>query len=455
MAGSCIVVGGGVAGLTTATRLAKEGWKVELFERRPSLGGRAGGYRDPETGDVLDVGPHLLAGCYFETKRYLRRVGAENQFNLPEQLSVPYVHPGGRISTLSGGGWPAPLHLLRGILCFNALSWRSRLRVLRIGASLIHTRLSGTERLRGVAATTWLREIGQDEEAIRVLWEPLILACLNTPPHRASAELFARVAVPLFLGGRRSAALGTGSLGLEALFGKSGQQYLEQNGGLVHKRTAVRSIRIHAGRVEGIEVSGDIFRTADAYVLAAPPPAVLAMLPPETATREPFRVLTEFRPSAICSLYIWPDRPITPLPYAHLRTRRFEWIFNMEELMADATFSGPVYGLENSAADWMMPWSKQEMLDAAIEDIETCFPEARGVRIRHASVSKVRDATFRAVPELDGRRPSVETAVDGLFLAGDWTDTGYPGTIEGAAVSGHRCAAAVLRRGGSTTVDRA
>ena len=344
---------------------------------------------------------------------------------------------------LDGGWWPGPFHLLKALACFGALSLRARMRLLRIAPALLAIRLGGSSHLRGLCVREWLRQEGQDEETIRVLWDPLILACLNTPPKEAAAEVFAQVAAHLFTGGRKNACFGTGHYGLEALLGTPARTFIENHGGEVHTRTAVRKIRIENRRVTGICLADGSWQTADAYILAVPPPAVLSLLPESEKTREPFSALHNYEPSAICTLYLWTDREITSLPFAHMRTRRFEWIFNLQAMMPRQKFSGPVYGLENSAADWMMPWTHKQMIEAAREDIEACFPDAKGFQILHTSISKDRQATFQAVPSLEARRLSAATPLDNLFLAGDWTRTGYPGTIEGAVKSGRRCANAI------------
>lgn len=441
----CVVVGGGVAGIAAATMLAGRGCSVELLERRPTLGGRAGSYRDRQTGDLVDVGPHLIAGCYRQTLRLLERLGVKEHLALSKRLRSAYVHPGGRVSNFDGGRWPAPLHLVRALLGFDLLSWQSRLRLLRIGPALLSARLRGTQSLRGMVVARWLRETGQDEESIRKFWDPLVYAIMNTSPREAAAEPFVKTVTRLFLGGRTSGAMGMGAAGLGPLFGDGVGPYLEARGGVVRTRAAVRSLDIQEGRVIAAELARGERLEADAFVLAVPPAALLPLLPERYRDRDPFQAARAFQPSPIVSLYLWTDREITSLPFAHLRTRRFEWIFDLRKMMPERTFSGSVYGLVNSAADWLMPLSRQRIVDIARDDLDACFPEAKGVKILHASIAKIRDATFRSVPELEASRPSNETPVDGLFLAGDWTDTGLPGTIESAALSGHRCARAVLR----------
>lgn len=452
MAKRCIVIGGGVAGIAAATRLTEAGWSVDLYERKRTLGGRAGSFQDRETGDLLDIGPHLLAGCYRETFRLLKRMGVDDQLLLSKRMVVPYVLPDGRTEILDGGRWPAPLHLLRGLLGFGALNWRSRLNLLRMAPPLLAVAMGGASHLRGMNAVMWLRSCGQTEEALRVLWEPLILACLNTIPRKASAELFARVAAQLFLGGRRSATLGTGIRGLEPLFGASAQQFLERRNCQVWLGKAIKKILIRNHSVEGILLPDGELRQADVYVVAVPPQLVLELLPDDFAFREPFKYLRMFQDSAICSLYLWTDRPITDLPFAHLRTRRFEWLFNLNALMPGQTFSGPIVGLENSAANWMISWTKDEMVEAARDDLAACFPHARNAAVLRAKVSKEKSATFAADPKIDGLRPANETPLCDLYFAGDWTDTGYPGTIEGAVLSGHRAAELIIQSEQKPTV---
>lgn len=441
-----IVIGAGVAGLAAATALAEGGARVLVVEARGILGGRASALRDAATGELVDNGQHVILGCYHETFRFLRRVGADGAVCVQARLEVPTVDQGGTRSVLRCPGLPAPLHLLAGLMRWTALGWRDRASAIRMTPALVRARRwaargrGGGPVRGGETVAAWLERYGQSPRLRELLWEPLAVAALNQDVRSAAAAPFARVVGAVFGGRASEAAIGIPAVPLSELFGATAERYLAARGGLVRRHAPARLVL--AGRmVAGIEVRGERIR-AGAVVAAVPWHAWRTLVTDEEAG--PLSALRAAalarRPSPIVTVNLWLDRRVLDVPFLSLPGRRFQFVFDRSR----PDRPGPAHlSLVASGAEDVLRRPSDSLVAAALDELKAAVPEARAAALVRGTVVREPRATFSLAPG-EPPRPGTRTPVAGLWLAGDWTDTGLPATIESAALSGHRAAAGIL-----------
>jgi hydroxysqualene dehydroxylase len=442
-----VVVGGGFAGLSAAVALAGHGARVLVLEARPGLGGRASAFTDPETGEVVDNGQHALFGCYHETFRFLRTIGTAHLVQLDDQLEIEVIDRGGRHSRLRSMNLPAPFHLVGGLLRWTALSWRDRAAALAIGPALAraarrHSRgepIDPQEQHETVRA--WLRRHRQTARLCELLWEPLSVAALNQQMDVAAAAPFVRVLAQMFGGSRLDAAIGLPRVPLDALYATPAAQWLADRGHEV-RTGAVARIVCTSNAISHVEVRGERIE-ARAVVCAVPWHALERTLDPAPAIMaETIAAATATGSSPIVTVNLWLDRPVTSVPFVGLPGRTMQWIFDKRQAFGEAASH---LSLVSSGAEAIVGRSNGELIDLALSEVREALAAARQATVTRAVVVREKRATFSLAPG-QPRRPQTLTSVKGLFLAGDWIDTGLPATIESAVASGYRAgdAAAAL-----------
>lgn len=436
-----VVVGGGLAGLSAAAALAARGARVVVLEARAVLGGRASSFTDPATGERVDNGQHLMLGCYSETFAFLERIGTRGSVRVEAALEVGMVDRAGRSSVLRCPALPSPLHLLGGLLEWDAVSWADRLSALSLAAPLRRARrflTSGKGWLPaspGETVSAWLERNGQSARLREMLWEPLALAALNQDAREAAAPVFVRVLARMFGPDPRDAAIAVPLQPLTELYATPAREYIEARGGEVRVSAPAR-VRLAGRRVEAVEADGDRF-TPGATVVAVPWFALGDTLVGEV---EPISSILAAaraaRPSPIVTANLWFDRPIMEVPTLGLPGRAFQWVFDKRLVFGEQASH---LSCVSSGASALVALSNDELAGRARDELAEALPGAARARVLRAVVVRERRATFSLAPGEPGR-PATRTAVPGLLLAGDWTETGLPATIEGAVLSGHRAA---------------
>jgi squalene-associated FAD-dependent desaturase len=430
-----IIIGGGFAGLAAATALAAAGRRVLVIEARPQLGGRAATHRDPYTGERIDNGQHVLAGCYDETLEFLRRIGSERALRRPATLKVAMLDRSGWRHELSLPPLSSPFHLLAGVLAWRDLSWNERFAILRVGRHLHRPDRAAA----GETVRQWLGRHGQPARLCELFWEPLALATLNQSIGQASAASFL-VVISRMLGGDASAAtLLVPAVLLHDLYVTPSEAFLSAHRAAIRTGKPAR-IGFNGDRLATV-VAGDETFTNPLTIAAVPwfamkdllvdPPPVLASLLDTAAALES---------SPIVTVNVWFDRPVIDDEFIGLPGRDFQWVFDKRRIIGGALSH---LSLVSSGAADIVALDNHRLAERALADLRSAIPAVRSAAVRHVSIVRERRATFSLAPSMPPR-PATRTPVSGLLLAGDWMDTGLPATIESAVVSGHRAATAAL-----------
>ncbi len=432
-----IIIGGGFAGLAAGVALADAGQRVCLLEQKPYLGGRARSFQDPATNSVVDNGQHLFMGCYHSTIQFLKTIGTLDRVQFQSQLSVPFLDRDGRMTHLDCPDLPSPWHLFLGVLGSGSFTLKQKLEVLRLGKGLRNGgTTSGPTNVESV--TEWLTRRGQSEGLQRGFWDLLCIAAMNEDPRAASAKLFERVLRLALFSSPADSRLGIARVGLSECYTAAAQAFIESRGGRVQTGRGVHQLIVAEGACRGADLGGGE-KIEDVPVISAVPWHQFAsLLPGELVRNEPFfAVGLALRPAPIISINLWFDAPITNLEFAGLRGTTIQWLFNRSRIVGDKSH---YVSLVLSGAREHVSRSKEELLAISLRELGEILPPARKAKLVHSLIIKERFATFSPSPEADALRPPARTPIRGLYLAGDWTSTGLPATIEGAVLSGYTAA---------------
>jgi hydroxysqualene dehydroxylase len=447
-----VVIGGGFAGLSAAVALANRGFRVAVLERKPALGGRAYSFADPETGDFVDNGQHVLMGCYAETFKFLDRIGQSGQLMFHPDLAIEMLERDGRGGVLKTARLPGPLHMTAALMRYGLLTPRERLSAMVAGLRMLRMHRYDRARLGQATVKALMDVLGQDERARQCLWYPLAIATLNEDPELASAALLTEVLKRAFFSRRSDSAFVYAKVGLSDLYCPGSARMIEASSGLVETRAVVDVLEFGAeGKITGVRLRDGRCLHATNFI-AAVAPAQLARLLPEEAGADPFFAhLGEITSSPIVCVHAWFDREITGAPFVGFVGTATQWLFNKRRIFARRGERANGYlSFVISGARKLVDAGNEELLNLVIGDLHAMIPAARDARLLKALVLKEKQATMAPSPECDRLRPGVATPISNLFLAGDWIRTGLPATIESAVASGHAAAAAIAARVGDS-----
>ena len=415
-----IVAGGGLAGLAATAALCSAGHSVKLFEARPFLGGRATSYEiDSET---IDNCQHILLRCCVNLMDFYRRLGVENDITFHREIF--FIEPGGRTSTLRAGILPAPNHFAESFLRMSFLSAGEKLDVLRAIRS-IKSESTRTD-LDRITMLEWLEEKRQPARAIERFWRQVLVSAINEELDRMAAVHGLQVFRLGFLARKNSYEMGVPAVPLGRLYGNDAWARIGQAD--LKMRAPIEKFAIENGSVDHVVAGGEQIR-ADHYVCALPFERVGAIIPDLPLD------LAGFEHSPITGIHLWFDRPVTTLPHATLLDRTIQWMFNKSE--------GRYIQLVVSASRSLETMPRADVIALALRELAEFFPSVRDAKLEKSHVVKEIRATFSAAPGLESRRPLSRTSIPNLFLAGDWTRSGWPATMEGAVRSGYLAAEAV------------
>jgi zeta-carotene desaturase len=433
--------------------LAEAGFRVTLFERRLYLGGRASSYQHPGTGEIVDNCQHVLLGCCTNLLDFYRRAGVQDKIRWYEKLT--FLEPGGRASVIAPSVLPAPLHTAPSFLRADCLNSRDKMAISRAMATLVPSIPPD----RGESFLDWLKRHGQTEHAIERFWKTILVSALNEDLDQVSVPCAAQVVRESFLKSAAAGRMGIPTVPLTDLYGTAGD-YIRARGGEIQFRASVESFRTEAFAVN-VTTNGQEEKFD--YLVLAVPFDVLARMLPDTAPAAPLAAaLSQFSTSPITGIHLWFDRQISDLDHAVLLDRTIQWMFHKSRIIEarmrescangarnhearDNANGGSYIELVVSCSRSLVDKSKAEIVEMAMREAQEFFPGAPDAILLKSTVIKEVHATYSPRPGIDQYRPQPETAWARVFLAGDWTATGWPATMEGAVRSGYLAAGAVAR----------
>ncbi len=424
---SVIIIGGGLAGLSASAALAQAGFRVRLFESRGFLGGRATSYPlspSEEDSEVIDNCQHVLLGCCVNLLDFYRRLGVCSHIQFYKRYY--FVEPGGRVSTLGRGFLPAPLHFSGSFLRLPCFSAADKWAIAR-GIFAIRRERETRGDLASISMLDWLREKAQTETAINRFWRQILVSAINEDLDRMAAVHGFQVFWLGFLARADSYEMGVPNVPLGKLYGSGAWERIG------NVTVSLRSPVENFDPQTGVRAGGASHK-ADYYICALPFERVQAAAP---CLGVEARLLEH---SPITGIHLWFDRPVTKLPHATLLDRNIQWMFNKK----DGRYVQVVVSASRSLAEM----ARADVISMAVRELGEFGPAARAAELERSHVVKEMRATFSAAPGTEALRPGAETRFPNVFLAGDWTNSGWPATMEGAVRSGYIAAEAVARASG-------
>jgi squalene-associated FAD-dependent desaturase len=437
------IISGGLAGLAAGCALADSGFRVTVFERRPYLGGRASSYQHPGTGEVVDNCQHVLFGSCTNLIAFYRTIGILDKIRWFDRMT--FIEPGGRQSILEPTFLPAPLHVTPSFLKFRFLNARDK---LALSAALTLLML-GTPKDDGRSFQDWLIQHHQTQAAIERFWKPILVSALSEELDRIAIPYAAQV-VRESMKAPIARRMGIPTVPLTHLY-DAASTYITARGGQVRLRSSVLSIPpLDSGFRVRTQEREEYY---DYGVLAVPFDVAGKLLSELPGCEELTENISHFSTSPITGVHLWFDRQISDLPHAILLDRTIQWMFHKSILLAPRAtaevVATPSYvELVISSSKSLINKSRQEIIDMALNELREFFPKAREANLMKATVIKEVNATFSPSPGIDSYRPAIATPWPHLFLAGDWTSTGWPATMEGAVRSGFLAAEALTKSAG-------
>lgn len=413
---SVIIAGGGLAGLAAAAALGDAGFDVRLFEARGFLGGRATSFPlTPGEDELIDNCQHILLRCCVNLLDFYQRLGVADHVRFFREFY--FLEPGGRMSVMRRD----PLSFAR----MRCLSWADK---WAVGRGLLAIRRERKRRsdLDNISMLDWLREKRQTPGAIENFWRQVLVSAVNEELDRMAARHGFQVFWLGFLATADGYEMGVPAAPLRELY--DAEALRRKAGVRLEFRTPVERIS-----PEGLRAGGSL-HSADYYISALPFERLAAVAPELGIEAD------RFEHSPITGIHIWYDRPVTNLPHATLLGRTLQWMFNKSE--------GKYLQFVVSASRSLVSMPRQDVIAMAVEEAREFFEQARSAVVVRSQVIKEIRATFSAKPGTELLRPPARTAYPNLFLAGDWTDCGWPATMEGAVRSGYLAAEAVCRKAG-------
>jgi len=453
-----IVIGGGLAGLAAGVALADSGWRVRLFEQRPFLGGRATSYVLPD-GEHVDNCQHVTLGCCANLEDFYRRISASGKIKFFDRLL--FLDPQGRRGEIKAGVLPAPFHFTGAFASFAPLTLLDKLSIARAMLHIIQHQGQPPELhvAGGITMLEWLRLRRQTQGAIDRFWRVVLVSALDEELHRTDARFGVDVFWKAFLLNSRGYRMGVPAVPLSHLYDGCKSE-IERRGGEVVLRAPIRGLKLESGQLAGVRLDESREESADAYVFAIPHAALAELLPESLRQADPsLSHLDKIKTSPITGVHFWFDHIVMDEPFLTLLDTTTQWVFNKTAL-----YGRPVGGFTEasgseknrhylqlviSASYDLLQKSREEIIDLCLAEVRHALPKARDAQLLKATVIKEAAATFSPEPGVDRWRPAQTTKIPGLFLAGDWTQTGWPATMEGAVRSGYLAAEALLRTSGT------
>lgn len=413
----CIVIGGGLAGLSTAAFLVKNNIQVEVIEASSRLGGRVFSIKDDKTGDYIDNGQHILLGCYKDTLEFLKIIGATDNFLFQENLEVNFIKEGFREFPLKAFNFPYPFNLLFGFLNYKALPLKERLHIIQFFIRLYFYSDSFLEK---ISINDWLTIEQQSEDAKKCFWEVISIGALNCGTNLASAQIFSKILKKIFFKGKKAATIILPKFDLSKSFCDNAKSYIEENGSKISLSESVGEIMFASDKLQSIMTNKRIINDFDFVVSTISLNAIKKVL-----NKNNFLGDLKFNYSPILNVHLWLKENNLKHRFYGFIGSAVHWVFN----------NGSYITVTISDAKKYDNLGKDEMYRIVIREIEKYLKLSKN-NINHYRIIREKRATFIPTKDIINRRPMPRTKWENFFLAGDWTNTDLPATIEGAVKSG-------------------
>lgn len=473
MAERVIVIGGGLAGLAAAQALAKRGFNVTILESRNRLGGRAGSFTDPTTGQVIDACQHVSMGCCAELAKFIRTMGVDHL--LHAERTLYFQTPDGRVTRFKADPLPAPFHLARSFLRLHYLTlmdklriaWglmklrfhhegakaKSKVKVDRPYREMFHLILmrgwwpfrqrkaSDLQQLADdVPFLEWLRANRQNQRCIDRFWSIVLVSALNETIDRVGIKYAKKVFIDGFLKSRRGYEVQVPSVPLDRLYGEEMRKWFNDHKVQIRTNCGVKSIDIENNVATGVTLRSGETIQANHIVSAVPSQRLTDMLPPNVLEDLDFSGLKFLEFAPVVSVHLWFDRPVMKLPHVILVDCSCQWVFSRGEVAPGEWYVQVVI----SAAHDLAKLGHAEIERQVMDELAKVLPDTVNAKRIRCRVVTEHAATFSPTPGVDYWRPGPKCTIERLILAGDWTATGWPATMEGAVRSGYEAAANII-----------
>lgn len=441
MSDHAIIVGGGLAGLAAAVALTEQGVRCTVLESRPRLGGRASSFHDVGSDQWVDNCQHVAMGCCTNFHKFCQSTGIDGRFQ--RQSELHFINPdNGRVDRFAANSWPAPLHLAGSFARLSYLTWKDKLALARglralAAQSAIHDPRPFSE---------WLRDQRQTPRAIERFWTVVLVSALSESLNRISVAAARKVFVDGFLRHRDGWAVDIPAEPLDELFGRRVPEWLEQRGATVQKLAGVERIELVHDTVVGVRMKSGETIKAEHVILAVPWHRLSSLLPEPWASCDVVTRAMQLEAAPISSVHLWLDRSLTNLPHAVFVSGLVQWVFNRSYGVgaSPSQENAHYYQIVISASRHVLEQPSETICDRVIAELATVWPGAKDAVLRHWRLVTEHRAVFSVTPGSDALRPPQQSPIPHLQFAGDWTQTGWPATMEGAVRSGYLAAENVL-----------
>lgn len=447
-----VIVGGGLAGIAAAAGLSQAGRQVLLLESRPTLGGRSTSYVDKESGETVDNCQHVSMGCCTNLRSLCERLNIADAFRTESTLN--FIAPNGQCTAFAADPFPAPFHLTRAFLRLPYLTFREK----RLFALAVRALAKGKpQELSGTSFADWLRRHHQTDALIQNVWDVVLVSALSESLERIDAAYARKVFVDGFLKHAAGWTVEIPTVDLDKLYSVRTRRALEQAGVTVYVQSRVAQLNLDQETISSVQLTDGTVIPAKHVILATPQHQIDSLLPNDVLFDDLRSCASRIETAPITSVHLWYDRPLTTLPHAVLVGRLGQWLFNRGERRLHEQ-SAWYYQIVISASRQLKAQTQEQIVAHLDQELQDIWPpttqQAQSntrAKILHSRIITERRAVFSVTPGIDHLRPAQQTAVSNLQIAGDWTQTGWPATMEGAVISGYLAAENILTKLGRPT----
>ncbi len=449
-----LIVGGGLAGITAAVDLTQHGYQVRLIESRPRLGGRASSISDPETGDLIDNCQHVNMGCCTSFQKLCRLTNTA-QF-LTTETQLHFIGPDGKVNILKNCLLPAPAHLAFSFAKLSYLSWKEK---LSLAVALL--RLKRATRPATGAFIDWLKTQNQSQNLMDRFWTVVLVSALSEDLDRIDFYHARKVFLDGFLQDRNAWNVQLLKIPLGQFYDEHLQSWLKKRGAKIDLKTGLQEFLVQENGngqpvICGAKLRDGSVWEADHYVLAVSFDRAKSLLPKFVTKSNEFSQIDKIESAPITSVHLWFDKPMTMLRHAVLIDRISQWVFNRNAILKqNATSSARHYYqvvISNSRdVKEKTSGTQQELIAHIVQELKEIWPAAASAKLLHARVITEHRAVFSVTPGIEELRPPQQTPISNFQIAGDWTNTGWPSTMESAVRSGFQAAQNIINQDSLST----